>query len=434
VLSPLLFSIFISDMDASVLRPLSPGVNFQFSNFCVAGVPFPGLLYADGLIILARSRLCLKTRLKFLEKYVGVNRLTVNVSKCKVVCFGSKDRCRFSFLGEQLPVRDSCKYLGVTFSREAGIAAHLEAFPVKFATSVTPFFSLLRRLQVSNLGLVARLKVSLLLPTLYGIEFASKRDLSAQLDLSFRKGFCSFLGVPPRVSNDVLFLLFPSFSFSNFILSRKLGFLRRSLCLSDMLAAVWFLEDRLADFPSGVGFSSELKALLDAFGFPELINCDEKFVVNRALQESHEKDVLLAWERMKAAKSTSFLCSVFSDGVNFYQAALAASSVNLSTLRIYILMWTGSVHIHLFGAHQRTCPFCGNALDTRHFFGCNLEVGQHLIVWARNGKFSDLIQFTSSAYFHFVFCVKPVVLTEEESLLWDLGSSKEMFDSLCRVD
>jgi hypothetical protein len=433
VLSPLLFSIFISDMEASVLRPFQPGVNFQFSDFRVLGVPFPGLLYADDLIILARSRLCLKARLKSLERYVAVNRLTVNVSKCEVVCFGTKDRCRFSFLGEQLPVRDSCKYLGISFSKEAGIAAHLDAFPVKFAASVTLFFSLLRRLQVSNLQLVARLKVSLLLSTLYGVEFVRRKDLAEQLDLSFRKGFRSFLGVPPRVSNDVLFLLFPSFSFSSFILSRKLGFLRRSLGPSDTLAAVWFLEDRLADFPSGVGFSSELKALLDAFGLPELINCDEKSVVNRALQESHEKDVLLAWERMKVAKSTSFLCSVFADGVGFFQAARAASSVNLATLRIFLLMWTGSVYIHLFGAHQRFCQFCGRALDTRHFFSCSLDVCQHLqlVVWARNGKFPELIQFTSEAYFQFVFRVKPVVLTEEESLLWGLSSSREMLDLLC---
>jgi hypothetical protein len=288
-------------------------------------------------------------------------------------------------------------------------------------------------MQVSNLVLVSRLKASLLLSTLYGIKFAKEKALPAQLELSFRKGFRSFLGVPPRVSNDVLFLLFPGFSFPNFVLRRKLGFLRRSLCPVDTLAAVWFLEDRLVDFPSGVGFSSDLKTLLGVFGFSELINCDEKSVVNRALQESHEKEVLLAWERMKMAKSTSFLCTVFSDAINFFQVALAASSVDLSTLPIFLLMWTGSVHIHLFGAHQRVCPCCSGPLDTRHFFGCHFDVCQHLqlIVWARNGHFADLIRFTSTAYFQFVFRIKPVILSEEESLMLDLCSSIETLDILC---
>jgi hypothetical protein len=76
VLSPLLFSIFIADMEESVLRPFQSSVDFQFRDFIVAGVPFPGLLYADDLIILARSRLCLKTRLKYLERYVVLNKLT----------------------------------------------------------------------------------------------------------------------------------------------------------------------------------------------------------------------------------------------------------------------------------------------------------------------------------------------------------------------
>jgi hypothetical protein len=267
---------------------------------------------------------------------------------------------------------------------------------------------------------------------LYGIEFVRDKGLAAQLDLSFRKGLRSFFGIPPRVSNDVLFLLFPNFSFEAFILRRKLGFLRRSLRPSDTLAALWFLEDRAVDFPSGVGFSAELRHLLSGVGLPELIFCDEKSTANRALQESHAKDVMLAWERMRAAKSTSFLCTVFSDADNFYQAALAASSVNLASLRIFLLMWTGSVHIHVFGAHQRICRMCGGALDAIHFFGCDFDVCSHLqlIVWARNARFEELLQFTASAYFRYLFKVKPVVISEEESLVLDLVDSPVLLHSL----
>ncbi len=415
MLSPLLFSIFISDMERSVLLPFNPAADFRFSDFCVAGVPIPGLLYADDLVIFARSRLCLKFRLKRLEEYVRLNKLTVNVAKCEIVCFGTSEKCSFSFFGQPFPVRDSCKYLGFSFSRDKGGDDHLHAFPERFSVSVALFFSLLRRLKVSNLVLVARLKVSLLLSTLYGIEFVRSRGLACQLDLAFRKGFRAFLGVPPRVSNDVLFLLFPGFSFDGFILQRKLGFLRRSLGPSDTLASVWFLEDRLVDFPSGIGFSADLYSLLAHFGLPELINCDEKSTVSRAFREAHEKECLLTWERMRVASSTCFLCSVFSDSVNFFEAARAASALNLTTLRIFLLMWTGSTHIHLFGAHQRECSFCREPLVTKHFFGCSFDVCQHLqlITWARNRLYSELICFTTNAYFRYLFCIKPVVLSEE---------------------
>jgi hypothetical protein len=319
----------------------------------------------------------------------------------------------------------------VSFSRNEGLGAHLSAFPARFTSSVTLFFSLLKRLQVSNLGLIGRLKVSLLLSSLYGVEFVRDKKLAEELCLVFRKGLRSFLGVPPRVSNDLLSMLFPGFSFEVFILKRKLGFLRRSLRPSDTLAAVWFLEDRAVDFPSGIGFNSELRALLDSFGLPELINCEEKSTANWALQESLAKDVLLAWERMKVAKSTSFLCSVFSDAGNFYSAAFAASSISLPSLRIFLLMWSGSAYIHLLGAHCRSCLVCGAPMDSKHFFGCAFSVCDHLqlIVWARNELFGELLRFTFSAYFEFLLKIKPVVLSEEEALLLDLSSSSTV-DSL----
>lgn len=92
----------------------------MYRDFCVAGVPFPGLLYADDLIILARNHFCLKDRLRRLKKYVGVNKLTVNVGKCEIVCFGEADCPRFYFGGELLPVRESCKYLGMNFTSRLG--------------------------------------------------------------------------------------------------------------------------------------------------------------------------------------------------------------------------------------------------------------------------------------------------------------------------
>jgi hypothetical protein len=114
--------------------------------------------------------------------------------------------------------------------------------------------------------------------------------------------------------------------------------LPRSLNPSDTLAAVFFLSDRAEDFPLGRGFSFELGCMLKEFGVPELINCDEKGVVSRALREELLKESLICWERMRVAKSTRFLCSVFSDSVNFFNTALPASTINLTALRIFILM------------------------------------------------------------------------------------------------
>jgi hypothetical protein len=225
VLSPLLFSIFISDMEESVLKPFDASKNFLFGDFRVAGVPFPGLLYADDLIILARNQACLKERLSRLKVYVRENKLQVNVAKCEIICFGGSKCPRFSFGSELLPVRDSCKYLGMFFDCRSGLCAHSQLLVSRFPSSVTVFFQLARRLQISNLKLLFRLVTSLLLSSLYGVEFIKDRSQILALDGCFRKGFLSFFGVPTRVSNDCPSLLFPGFSFDSFVLKRKLGFL-----------------------------------------------------------------------------------------------------------------------------------------------------------------------------------------------------------------
>jgi hypothetical protein len=66
-----------------------------------------------------------------------------------------------------------------------------------------------------------------------------------------------------------------------------------------------------------VGFSHDLYLLLSEFGMPELINCEDKTVVARAIADDHAKEEILRWERMKKAKSTGFLCSVFLALANF---------------------------------------------------------------------------------------------------------------------
>ncbi len=433
VLSPLLFSLFISDMELSVLRPFDSGVNFQYQDFKEGQIPTPGLLYADDLIILARSAFCLRVRLKRLEEYVTRNKLTVNVSKCEVVVFGNnREKFSFRFLKEVLPVRASCKYLGVTFGENSGIKSHLKSLPSRFSTSVTVFFQLMNKLQVGNIKLLSRLVTSLLLSTLYGIEFATDPALASDLSIHFRRGLRSFIGVPSRVSNDFLFMLFPSLSFDLFLAKRKLGFLRRMTGPSDTLASVFFLRDRTDDFPRGLGFSSDLLSFLATLGLPELAFCNDKNDTSRALEEELEKAQLLAWERMRTAKSTSFLCSVFSCPQELYKSLLFASSLNKATLRIFMLMWSGSVVISIFGSHSRVCHLCKQPLTTQHFFGCDFNICGHLslIVAVRNGNLVEVIRTTVQAYFNYYLRCKPVVLSEDEGLLVDSLDSVERFSSL----
>jgi hypothetical protein len=193
-----------------------------------------------------------------------------------------------------------------------------------------------------------------------------------------------------------------------------------------------FLGDRADDFPLGRGFSYELSVLLREFGLPELINCEDKVVVSRALDEDFAKEAVLCWERLKSAKSTSFMCSIFSNPFIFYQAALVASSINLSALRIFILMWTGSVSIHLFGSHERICRWCDSQLDTRHYFGCHFDTCQYLqlIVLARAPDALEIVRLTLRSYFTFLWRAKPTIISEEEASLIEVIESPASLTSI----
>jgi hypothetical protein len=313
------------------------------------------------------------------------------------------------------------------FGERDGIKLHFRTMASQFASSVTVFFQLMRRLQVSNLSLLSRLKSSLLLSTLYGVEFASDASLASALAVHFRRGLRSFIGVPSKVSNDFLFMLFPSFSFDLFLAKRKTGFLRRMLAPSDTLAAVAFLEDRLVDFPRGQGFSAELLSLLSSLGIPNLVYACEKGEVAAVLRHELEKEGLLAWERMRTAKSTSFLCTVFSCPRELFRCLLFVSSINLSALRIFLLMWSGSSSLHFLGTHERSCRFCSLPLTTVHEFGCNFGTCEHLqmIVAVRNEKFEEVLRLTIQAYFSLYFKLRPCVLSDDELLLWESGEEPE---------
>ncbi len=112
VLSPLLFSLFISDMTREVLAPFE---GFLQSDPRLNGVKIPGLLYADDLVLLCLTGDLLRVRLQRLASYAQRNMLTVNVAKCEVVVFGggTVGHGSFRYNGQMIPVRSSCKYLGV---------------------------------------------------------------------------------------------------------------------------------------------------------------------------------------------------------------------------------------------------------------------------------------------------------------------------------
>ena len=114
VLSPLLFALYVSDiddfLDNSGCSPVSLG----------GADGIHCLMLADDNVTLSESRLGLQNKINALAEYFKVNDLTVNLGKTKVMIFRrggvlSQDD-GFTYLGEEVEIVNTYTYLGIVMS------------------------------------------------------------------------------------------------------------------------------------------------------------------------------------------------------------------------------------------------------------------------------------------------------------------------------
>jgi hypothetical protein len=112
-LSPTLFGLYIDKLEE--------WLNFQEGDGALLGeFMIRLLLYADNLILIAKSALGLKEHLISLEHFCSTVGMQVNTSKTKVVVFSSKrkhNQHKFYFEGSTLEEVADYKYLGIDFNK-----------------------------------------------------------------------------------------------------------------------------------------------------------------------------------------------------------------------------------------------------------------------------------------------------------------------------
>ena len=112
-LSPSLFSFYINDMDEVMNDTDSMGILVGATRITV-------LKYADDVVLLSSSVSGLQNGLNNLYDYCVQNKLNVNITKSKLMCFSrrvNKNLPEVHFNDHILEWVDSFKYLGVTFTR-----------------------------------------------------------------------------------------------------------------------------------------------------------------------------------------------------------------------------------------------------------------------------------------------------------------------------
>ena len=120
-LSPFLFSIFLNDLNAYLMTKQANGVNCDINYEDVSVyIKILVLLFADDTVLFGTNEADLQYTLDLFQHYCEHMKLTVNVSKTKIVIFsssrGNKD-LHFTFQSNRIDIVDDYNYLGIVFAK-----------------------------------------------------------------------------------------------------------------------------------------------------------------------------------------------------------------------------------------------------------------------------------------------------------------------------
>jgi hypothetical protein len=429
VLSPLLFVLFMSDVGASVLRPFGHG-EFLKRDPSLNCIPIPGLLYADDLVLFCLSADLLRERLRRLCDYADKNTLTVNVSKCEIVVFGGRQGnspLTFKYKGQAIPIRRSCKYLGVWIDGDLSGRSLADAISHKFKAAVPVFFGLCRRLRLSRLDLVYRLSESLVFSLLYGGEFLRRVDVIDGCEDAWWSGIRAFYGLPSGVSRATLRLIFPRMALRDRVLRAKYNLMYRGSQPHSTLFPEAFICDRGFLFTTHRrGFSQNFKDWCDFRGFSSLFNAPNPSVVRAELEESRTVVRGEDWAQFSTMKSTSYAASIFQSASAFYSIVFEASKLSRLGVRAMLLSVTGTLSLSY--CRSRCCVLCGAKFTFEHLLSCaNLGpcVAPSLSAFIQAKDWCGASRIILSRFQVFVHAIRGGELSLEES---------ELFDALVREE
>jgi len=115
-LSPILFSLFLNDLESFLEQKVNSDLNFETESETYLKILI--LLYADDTVLLAESQEQLQLTINNFKSYCDQWNLKVNLTETKNIVFGTNKPKQFSFkfANESIEIISKYKYLGVVFA------------------------------------------------------------------------------------------------------------------------------------------------------------------------------------------------------------------------------------------------------------------------------------------------------------------------------
>ena len=165
-LSPLLFAIFIADLEEFLINKGIRGVSVNHL------VEIVLLAYADDIVIFADSYINMKKTIKALAEYCDINKLEVNVKKTKVVLFqkgghGHKRKHTPFYFKDQI-IEYVCEYvyLGIIMAQTAMYKKTADYIVKKAKAACTSTISTIHKLKINSWNIYSKLFHTLVNATL----------------------------------------------------------------------------------------------------------------------------------------------------------------------------------------------------------------------------------------------------------------------------
>ena len=117
-LSPILFSMFLNDMQSYIESNGGIGIELSDNNHNMLWLKLLLLLYADDTVIMSDCPIDFQRSLDAFNNYCTEWHLTVNLQKTKILIFGARSTNQYNFLlgNQTIDVDTTYIYLGVKFT------------------------------------------------------------------------------------------------------------------------------------------------------------------------------------------------------------------------------------------------------------------------------------------------------------------------------
>lgn len=378
-LAPILFALFINDLEEHLLSNGSKGIEIDMLKILT-------LLYADDTVLFSNSHEAMQDTLNHYEHYCNKWQLQINEDKTKVMIFGRKKKnTGFKINDKNIEIVNEFKYLGVIFSKNRYFTKHRK-YSCDKATQL--YYHLLRKIKPLNLPIECQIDLfdQMILPVLtYGCEITGINNIE-QLEKIRLQYYKKILKLRQSTPGYMVLGETGKFSLESTIKKRMIKFWTtlvtgKTTKLSAVLYRIVLEQYKTRDLPNS--WLCTIKTILNETGFPYV--WDRQIVSNPKLFEkllaqtiedqcsqklrSQTEDSHKRKQYMHIKEATPW--DKKPDYLTKLDYRTAQPILRFRTQNHYLPVESG--RHHNVDYLERTCPFCPGLLGDEYHYICECK-------------------------------------------------------------